>query len=106
MTHRIERKKWILYRHTSSFDLVTAVAVNLKYFSKTSISKKDKLELLKKLKTLAYYSERNPELPLDSINHRINTLAYFMFGYKAKVDGQDRFLYSGRRPNEIPFDRG
>ena len=94
MTHRIERKKWILYRHTSSFDLVTAVAVNLKYFSKTSISKKDKLELLKKLKTLAYYSERNPELPLDSINHRINTLAYFMFGYKAKVDGQDRFLYS------------
>jgi hypothetical protein len=94
MTHRIERNKWILYRHTSSFDIITAVAVNLKYFSKTSITKKDKLELLKKLRALAYYKERNPELPLDSINHRINTLAYFMFGYKDKIAGQDRFLFS------------
>lgn len=94
MTHRIERKKWILYRHTSSFDLITAVATNLKYFSKTSISSQDKLELLKKLSSLDYYKERNPELPLDSINHRINTLAYFMFGYKDKVEGQDRFLFS------------
>jgi type II restriction enzyme len=94
MTHRIETNKWILYRHTSSFDLITAVAVNLKYFSKTSISKKNKLELLKKLRTLDYYKERNPELPLDSINHMINTLAYFMFGYKDTVDGEQRFLFS------------
>lgn len=94
MTHRIERNKWILYRHTSSFDIITAVAVNLKYFSKTSINKRDKLELLKKLRSLAYYKERNPELPLDSINHQINTLAYFMFGYKDKIAGQDRFLFS------------
>lgn len=94
MTHTIERKKWILYRHTNDFDLITAVAVNLKYFSKASISKEDKLGLLLKLKDLAYYKERNPELPLDSINHRINTLAYYMFGYKDTVDGQDRFLFS------------
>lgn len=94
MAHRVERNKWILYRHTSSFDIVTAVAVNLKYFSKTSITKKNKLELLKKLRALAYYKERNPELPLDSINHRINTLAYFMFGYKDKIAGEDRFLFS------------
>ncbi len=94
MTHRIERKKWILYRHTNNFDLITAVAVNLKFYSKTSISKEDKLELLQKLRELNYYQERNPELPLDSINHRINTLAYYMFGYKGKIDGQDRFLFS------------
>ncbi|MFA5936577.1 MAG: restriction endonuclease [Candidatus Paceibacterota bacterium] len=94
MTHTIERKKWILYRHTNDFDLITAVTVNLKYFSKASISKEDKLGLLLKLKDLAYYKERNPELPLDSINHRINTLAYYMFGYKDTVDGQDRFLFS------------
>lgn len=94
MTHTIERKKWILYRHTNDFDLITAVAVNLKYFSKASISKEDKLSLLLKLKDLAYYKERNPELPLDSINHRINTLAYYMFGYKDIIDGQDRFLFS------------
>ncbi|MFN4181174.1 MAG: restriction endonuclease [Candidatus Paceibacteria bacterium] len=94
MTHRVEKNKWILYRHTNNFDLITAVAVNLKYFSKALISKEDKLNLLLKLKDLAYYKERNPELPLDSINHRINTLAYYMFGYKDKVDGQDRFLFS------------
>lgn len=94
MTYRIERKKWILYRHTNNFDLIAAVAVNLKYFSKSSISKEDKLSLLLKLKELAYYKERNPELPLDSINHRINTLAYYMFGYKDEIDGQDRFLFS------------
>ncbi|MCE9540680.1 MAG: restriction endonuclease, partial [Bacteroidetes bacterium] len=94
MTYRIERKKWILYRHTNNFDLLTAVAINLKFFSKTSISKEDKLGLLIKLKELAYYKERNPELPLDSINHRINTLAYYMFGYKDVIDGQNRFLFS------------
>lgn len=94
MTYRIERKKWILYRHTNDFDLITAVAVNLKYFTKASISNEDKLSLLLKLKDLAYYKERNPELPLDSINHRINTLAYYMFGYKDTIDGQDRFLFS------------
>lgn len=94
MTYGIERKKWILYRHTNNFDLITAVAVNLKYFSKSSISREDKLGLLLKLKELAYYKERNPELPLDSINHRINTLAYYMFGYKDTIDGQARFLFS------------
>ncbi|MDD4110586.1 MAG: restriction endonuclease [Clostridia bacterium] len=94
MTYRIERKKWILYRHTNNFDLITAVATNLKFFSKTSISKEDKLNLLLKLKNLSFYKERNPELPLDSINHRINTLAYYMFGYKDIIDGQNRFLFS------------
>lgn len=94
MTHRIEKKKWILYRHTNNFDLITAVAVNLKFFTKTSIDKENKVLLLQKLKELQYYKERNPELPLDSINHRINTLAYYMFGYKDKVDGKERFLFS------------
>lgn len=94
MALRVERKKWILYRHTSNFDLITAVAVNLKFYSKTSISKKDRKNLLLKLKELSYYRERNPELPLDSINHRINTLAYYMFGYKDKIDKKERFLFS------------
>ncbi|MEI7539734.1 MAG: restriction endonuclease [Candidatus Saccharibacteria bacterium] len=94
MTNRIETEKWILYRHTNNFDLITAVAFNLKYLSKNSISNEDKMTLTLKLKELAYYKERNPELPLDSINHMINTLAYYMFGYKDTVDGQARFLFS------------
>lgn len=94
MTYRIETDKWILYRHTNNFDLVSAVAANLRKFSKGSISEKDKKNLLKKLKELNYYKERNPDLPLDAINHRINTLAYYMFGYKQRIYGENKFLFS------------
>lgn len=94
MTYRIEKKKWILYRHTNNLDIIKAVAVNLKYFSKTLISQDDKRDLLLKLKDLDFYKGRNKEMPLDSISHRINTLAYYMFGYKDKIEGKDRFLFS------------
>ncbi len=53
-----------------------------------------KSDLNLRLRELDYYSERNPELPLDAINHKINTLAYFMFGYKAKVHNKEKFLFS------------
>jgi len=94
MTHRIEDKKWILYRHTNNFDLISAVAVNLKTLLKGGTSKEDKYNLIQRLKQLDYYKERNAELPLDSINHRINTLAYYMFGYKESKGGNSRFLFS------------
>lgn len=92
MTYRVEEKKWILYRHTSDFNIITRVAIELK--SLNNISEDKKLELLQKLKDMHFYTGRNPEMPLDSINHRINTLEFFMFGYKAKVAGQKRFLFS------------
>lgn len=94
MTHRVERNKWILYRHTNNFDLIIAVAQNLKFFSKTTITKEEKAKLNLKLKEVGLYKERNSEFPLDAINHKINTLAYFMFGYKVKIDGDNRFLFS------------
>lgn len=94
MTLRIERNKWILYRHIRSFELLCSVAEFLKSFSKTSISKEEKEKLNLKLKEVGLYSERNPSMPLDAINHKINQLSYYMFGYQAKIDGQDRFLYS------------
>ena len=94
MTHTIEQPKWILYRHTNNFDQITAVAVNLQFFSKTSISKESKKDQLLELRELGYYKERNPKIPLDAITHRINTLEYYMFGYKSKVHGKDRFLFN------------
>jgi type II restriction enzyme len=94
MTYRVEEKKWILYRHTNNMDIISAVAGNLKKYSACSISNEDKKNLLLKLKQLNYYKERNPELPLDAINHRINTLAYYMFGYKQKLNGENKFLFS------------
>lgn len=94
MTLRIDSKKWILYRHTRDFEKLCAVAEFLKSYTKTGISKEDKTNLNLKLRELGLYSERNPELPLDAINHKINQLSYYMFGYQAKVDGRDRFLFS------------
>lgn len=94
MTLRIDSKKWILYRHTTDFDKLVVLAEILKSYTKTGISKEDKINLNLKLRELGLYNERNPELPLDAINHKINQLSYYMFGYQAKVDGQDRFLFS------------
>lgn len=94
MTLRIDRKKWILYRHTTDFDKLVLLAEILKSYTKTGISKEDKTNLNLKLKGLGLYNERNSELPLDAINHKINQLSYYMFGYQAKVDGQERFLFS------------
>lgn len=94
MALRIDRKKWILYRHTSDFNKLCLIAEFLKSDTKTSISKEDKANLNLKLRELKLYNERNPDLPLDAINHKINQLSYFMFGYKAKVEGHDRFLFS------------
>lgn len=94
MTLRVERNKWILYRHTSDFNLLCEVAQILKSYSKTTITKTEKKRLNLHLRELGIYNERNPELPLDAINHKINQLAYYMFGYKAKIDGVDRFMFS------------
>lgn len=94
MTLRIDRKKWILYRHTTDFDKLVVVAEILKSYTKTGISKEDKTNLNLKLRELGLYNERNPELPLDAISHKINQLSYYMFGYQAKVEGQARFLFS------------
>jgi len=94
MTLKIERKKWILYRHTSDFNLLVEIAQILKSYSKTTITKAEKERLNLRLRELGLYNERNPELPLDAINHKINQLSYYMFGYQAKIDGMDRFLFS------------
>ncbi|MCK5510250.1 restriction endonuclease [Candidatus Parcubacteria bacterium] len=94
MTLRIDSKKWILYRHIRNFKLLCTVAELLKSFSKTSISKDEKEKLALKLKEADLYNERNPDLPLDAINHKINQLSYYMFGYQTVVDGENRFLFS------------
>lgn len=94
MTLRIDKPKWILYRHISDFKLLCSVAEFLKSYSKTAITREEKAKLNLKLKELGLYSERNQNLPLDAINHKINQLSYYMFGYQAKIDGDDRFLFS------------
>lgn len=91
----VERKKWILYKHTCNFELVKAVALDVKNSCKSDISVEERIRMQERLTALNLYKTRNPkEKPLDSINHRINTLEYWMFGYEQKVEGQKRFMFS------------
>lgn len=94
MSLRIKRNKWILYRHTTDFDKLIVLAEILKTYTRTGISTEDKTKLNLKLKELGLYNERNPDMPLDAISHKINQLSFYMFGYQSKVNKQDRFLFS------------
>ena len=44
------------------------------------------VELLELTRFWLRDKERNPELPLDSIPHRINTVEYYMVGFKDILD--------------------
>lgn len=94
MTKQIQKEKWILYRHTRSFKLLVSLAKILKSFSKTKINKEDKAKLNLHLRELGLYNERNLNLVLDAISHKINQPSFYMFGYQAKIDGNNRFLFS------------
>lgn len=90
----VERNKWILYKHTSNYELIKAVALDVKNSCKADISNTERERMQERLAALNMYSTRNPKAkPLDSINHRINTLEYFMFGYEDDSDGK-RFMFS------------
>lgn len=91
----VERDKWILYKHTSSYDLVKAVALDVKNSCAADISEKERYRMQDRLAALDMYKTRNPKSkPLDSINHRINTLEFFMFGYEDKDNSNKRFIFS------------
>ena len=90
----VERNKWILYKHTSNYELIKAVALDVKNSCKTDISEIERQRMQDRLAALNLYKTRNPKSkPLDSINHRINTLKYFMFGYEDDNDGK-KFMFS------------
>lgn len=79
----VERNKWILYKHTCNYELIKAVALDVKNSCKTDISDVERHRMQDRLAALDLYKTRNPkDKPLDSINHRINTLEFWMFGYE------------------------
>lgn len=86
----VERKKWIWYRHTSNVDLIKAVALDVKTQCKTAVTSEEKQHMQERLAALNLYKARNKNKPLDAINHRINTLEFWMFGYEDKK----KFIFS------------
>lgn len=94
MTKMVERNKWILYKHTCSYELIKAVALDVKNSCKTDISDIERHRMQERLTALDLYKTRNPaEKPLDSINHRINTLEFWMFGYEDN-SADKKFMFS------------
>ncbi len=91
----VQRNKWILYKHTSNYEMIKAVALDVKNSCKTEISDTEKHRMQERLAALNLYKTRNPKnKPLDSINHRINTLEYWMFGYENKINREKKFIFS------------
>ena len=91
----VSRDKWILYKHTCSYDMIKAVALDVKNSCKTDVSDLERHRMQERLAALDLYRTRNPqERPLDSINHRINTLEFWMFGYEDKSSGEKKFIFS------------
>ena len=95
MPKLIDRNKWILYKHTSDYELIKAIALYVKNTCNSDISKAERVRMKSRLEALNLYKSRNPnKKSLDSINHRINTLEFFMFGYEECNKKKKRFIFS------------
>lgn len=91
----IETPKWILYKHTCDYELIKAVALDVKNSCAGIIGEKERKNMQDRLEALKLYKMRNPQTrSLDSINHRINTLEFYMFGYEENHLGIKRFIFS------------
>jgi type II restriction enzyme len=85
MPTMVKRDRIILYKHTCNYELIKAVALDVKNHCKTDVSDVERSRMAGRLAALNQFKTRNPkDKPLDSINHRINTLEYWMFGYEYK----------------------
>lgn len=95
MPKKISTDKWTLYKHTCKYELIKAVALDVKNKCKTDISETERYRMQDRLAALNLYKTRNPEeKPLDSMNHRINTLEFYMFGYEDKIGKDKKFIFS------------
>lgn len=89
------KEHWIFKKHTNNIDVLVDVALYLKE-KKSGISSEEKRQLFQTLKENSVYHPRESarNMPLDSINHRIDELSYYMFGYASKIDKTKKFVFS------------
>lgn len=85
--------KWIISRHTRDMGLLIEVALLIKKYQST-INEKDKLKILKELEKAKIYSPRFGDSKNSTLTSKINQLAFYMFGYKTKINGVNKFLFS------------
>ena len=94
MPIRVEKEKWILFRHTCKYEVLKTLALKLKQ-NQANISNSALINVGRQLELINLYSSRNP-IPnyFDTFQNKVKTLAFWMFGYKDKVDGVDKFIFS------------
>lgn len=89
------KKHWVFKKHTNDIKKLIEVAMFLKE-QKSGISLDEKRAIYKKLRTTHVYHPRQSvrDMPLDAINHRIDELSYYMFGYSSNVGKKKKFIFS------------
>lgn len=94
MPIRVEREKWILFRHTCKYEVLKMLALKLKQ-NQANLSNSALIDVGRQLELINLYSSRN-SIPnyYDTFQNKVKTLAFWMFGYKDKVDGVDKFIFS------------
>lgn len=91
----VDRPRWIFKKHTNNFSDLIEYATYLK-LNKAGISQDEKermyIEFSKSHKYNPRISERKN--PLDAINHKLDGLRYFMFGYYGIIQKEKKFIFS------------
>jgi type II restriction enzyme len=74
-------------------NLLIEVALLIKKYQNT-ISVTDKKEMLEDLERVGLYNPRFSGAKQSTLDSKINQLAFYMFGYKTKINGKNKFLFS------------
>lgn len=85
--------KWIISRHTRDMNLLIEVALLIKKYQNT-INENDKNKILKELEKAKIYLPRFGNSKKSTLDAKINQLAFYMFGYKIKINRESKFLFS------------
>lgn len=90
-----ERKHWVFKKHTNDMNLFTEVALYLKS-NKAGISIDEKNRMYEEFSETPFYNPRKSlrDEPLDAINHKLDGLNYYMFGYSDTLNGRKKFIFS------------
>ncbi|USI67952.1 restriction endonuclease [Lactococcus petauri] len=93
--NNVERNHWIFKKHTNNIKLLTEVALYLKA-NKAGISISAKEQMYRDFSKTEFY---NPRIslrgkPLDAINHKLDGLNYYMFGYSDTINKEKKFIFS------------
>ena len=86
---------WVFKKHTNNMNLLVEVALYLKA-NKSGISIEEKEKMYERFSKTSLYNPRFSlrNAPLDAINHKLDGLKYYMFGYSDKLDGLTKFIFS------------